>query len=93
MGGRDQAGHQARVSETPSNPTAEVFDITAIAEMSRKVGAVFAVDNCFCTPILQRPLVAPVVRREIVALTRMVDEIGPAGTSFIGHFKAVAGKA
>jgi O-succinylhomoserine sulfhydrylase len=42
--------------ETPSNPTAEVFDIAAIAEMSRKVGAVFAVDNCFCTPILQRPL-------------------------------------
>ena len=39
------------------------------------------------------PLVAPVVRREIVALTRMTDEIGPAGTSFIGHFKAVAGKA
>ena len=42
--------------ETPSNPTAEVFDIAAIAEMARKVGAVFAVDNCFCTPILQRPL-------------------------------------
>lgn len=42
--------------ETPSNPTIEVFDIAAIAEMARKVGAVFAVDNCFCTPILQRPL-------------------------------------
>ena len=42
--------------ETPSNPTADVFDIAAIAEMARKVGAVFAVDNCFCTPILQRPL-------------------------------------
>ena len=42
--------------ETPSNPTAEVFDIAAIAEMSRKVGAAFAVDNCFCTPILQKPL-------------------------------------
>ena len=42
--------------ETPSNPTAEVFDIAAIAEMARKVGAVFAVDNCFCTPVLQRPL-------------------------------------
>ena len=42
--------------ETPSNPTADVFDIAAIAEMARKVDAVFAVDNCFCTPILQRPL-------------------------------------
>lgn len=42
--------------ETPSNPMADVFDIAAIAEMARKVGATFAVDNCFCTPILQRPL-------------------------------------
>jgi O-succinylhomoserine sulfhydrylase len=42
--------------ETPSNPTAEVFDIAAIAEMCRKVGATFVVDNCFCTPILQKPL-------------------------------------
>ncbi|MFN3630745.1 MAG: O-succinylhomoserine sulfhydrylase [Casimicrobiaceae bacterium] len=42
--------------ETPSNPTTEVFDIAAIAEMTRSVGALFAVDNCFCTPVLQRPL-------------------------------------
>ncbi len=42
--------------ESPSNPTAEVFDIAAIAEMTRSAGALFAVDNCFCTPILQRPL-------------------------------------
>lgn len=42
--------------ESPSNPTAEVFDIAAIAEMCRAVGAVLAVDNCFCTPVLQRPL-------------------------------------
>ena len=42
--------------ETPSNPMADVFDIAAIAEMARKVGATFAVDNCFCTPALQRPL-------------------------------------
>jgi O-succinylhomoserine sulfhydrylase len=42
--------------ETPSNPMIEVFDIAAIAEMCRKVGATFVVDNCFCTPILQKPL-------------------------------------
>jgi O-succinylhomoserine sulfhydrylase len=42
--------------ETPSNPTCEVFDIAAIAEMCRKAGATFVVDNCFCTPILQKPL-------------------------------------
>ncbi len=42
--------------ETPSNPMMEVFDIAAIAEMARRVGALLVVDNCFCTPILQRPL-------------------------------------
>lgn len=42
--------------ETPSNPMADVFDIAAIGEMARKVGATFAVDNCFCTPVLQRPI-------------------------------------
>ncbi|MBL8310318.1 MAG: O-succinylhomoserine sulfhydrylase [Burkholderiales bacterium] len=42
--------------ETPSNPMADVFDIAAIADMARKVGATFAVDNCFCTPVLQRPI-------------------------------------
>jgi O-succinylhomoserine sulfhydrylase len=42
--------------ESPSNPMAEVFDIAAIAAMCKKVGALFAVDNCFCTPVLQKPL-------------------------------------
>jgi O-succinylhomoserine sulfhydrylase len=42
--------------ETPSNPLTEVFDIAAIAEVAHAGGALLAVDNCFCTPILQRPL-------------------------------------
>jgi len=42
--------------ETPSNPLAEVADITAIAEVAHAAGAWLAVDNCFCTPALQRPL-------------------------------------
>ena len=42
--------------ETPSNPLMEVFDIAAIAEIAHQAGALLAVDNCFCTPILQRPL-------------------------------------
>jgi O-succinylhomoserine sulfhydrylase len=42
--------------ETPSNPLTEISDIAAIAAVSRKCGALLAVDNCFCTPILQRPL-------------------------------------
>jgi O-succinylhomoserine sulfhydrylase len=42
--------------ETPSNPLTEVSDITALAAVARKAGAVLAVDNCFCTPALQKPL-------------------------------------
>ena len=43
------------LAETPSNPMLEILDMSALAEMSRKAGAVFAVDNCFC-PWAQRPL-------------------------------------
>ncbi len=42
--------------ETPSNPLTEVFDIAALAEVAHAGGALFAVDNCFCSPALQRPL-------------------------------------
>jgi len=42
--------------ETPSNPTMEIFDIGALAQIAKKAGALLAVDNVFCTPILQRPL-------------------------------------
>jgi len=43
--------------ETPSNPLTEVYDIGALSAVARKAGALLAVDNCFCTPALQRPLV------------------------------------
>jgi O-succinylhomoserine sulfhydrylase len=42
--------------ETPSNPLTEISDIAAIAAVAKGCGALLAVDNCFCTPILQRPL-------------------------------------
>ncbi len=42
--------------ETPSNPLTEISDIAAIAKIAKAAGALLAVDNCFCTPILQRPL-------------------------------------
>jgi O-succinylhomoserine sulfhydrylase len=42
--------------ETPSNPLTEISDIAAISVIARQSGAWLAVDNCFCTPILQRPL-------------------------------------
>ncbi|MDD5390702.1 MAG: O-succinylhomoserine sulfhydrylase [Gallionellaceae bacterium] len=42
--------------ESPSNPLTEVSDIRALADIAHAAGAWLAVDNCFCTPILQRPL-------------------------------------
>jgi O-succinylhomoserine sulfhydrylase len=42
--------------ETPSNPLTEISDIATIATLAKSCGALLAVDNCFCTPILQRPL-------------------------------------
>lgn len=42
--------------ESPSNPLAELVDIAALAELAHARGALLAVDNCFCTPILQKPI-------------------------------------
>lgn len=42
--------------ETPSNPLTEVADIRQLADLAHDHGALLAVDNCFCTPALQRPL-------------------------------------
>ncbi|MHA7916723.1 O-succinylhomoserine sulfhydrylase [Alloalcanivorax xenomutans] len=42
--------------ETPSNPLSEVGDIPALAKLAHDNGAILIVDNCFCTPALQKPL-------------------------------------
>jgi O-succinylhomoserine sulfhydrylase len=42
--------------ETPSNPLTEISDIARLVEIARAKGILTAVDNCFCTPVLQRPL-------------------------------------
>ncbi|QZX81480.1 O-succinylhomoserine sulfhydrylase [Metapseudomonas otitidis] len=60
----DLAGWEAAIKpntrllfvESPSNPLAELVDITALAEIAHAKGALLVVDNCFCTPALQQPL-------------------------------------
>lgn len=42
--------------ETPSNPLTEISDIASLAGIAKSSGIRLAVDNCFCTPILQKPL-------------------------------------
>ncbi|WP_166259864.1 O-succinylhomoserine sulfhydrylase [Marinobacter salicampi] len=59
----DMAGWEAAIRphtrlifiETPSNPLCEVADMTALAALAKASDALFVVDNCFCTPVLQRP--------------------------------------
>lgn len=43
-------------AESPTNPLTEVCDIRALAEVARSAKALLAVDNCFCTPALQKPI-------------------------------------
>ncbi|MCD0418026.1 O-succinylhomoserine sulfhydrylase [Rubrivivax sp. JA1024] len=67
-------------AETPSNPLTEVCDIRALAEIAHAGGARLAVDNCFCTPALQRPV-------EFGA-----DFVVHSGTKFLdGQGRVVAG--
>jgi cystathionine gamma-lyase len=42
--------------ETPTNPLLQILDISAIAEVAHRVGALLAVDNTFASPYLQQPL-------------------------------------
>jgi len=43
-------------AETPTNPLTEVCDIAALADIAHAGGALLVVDNCFCSPALQRPV-------------------------------------
>ena len=62
--GADPAAWRAAVTprtrmlfcETPSNPLMELVDLAAFVALGRETGALTVVDNCFCTPVLQRPL-------------------------------------
>ena len=42
--------------ETPSNPLTQIVDIQELAELAHRRDCLLIVDNCFCTPALQRPL-------------------------------------
>lgn len=67
-------------AETPTNPLTEVCDIAALADIAHQAGALLAVDNCFATPALQRPV-------ELGA-----DIIMHSGTKFLdGQGRVMAG--
>ncbi|MFA7521636.1 MAG: O-succinylhomoserine sulfhydrylase [Halothiobacillaceae bacterium] len=75
--------------ETPSNPLTEVADIRRLAELAHAHEAVLVVDNCFCTPALQRPLIlgADIV---IHSATKFLDGQGRAvGGAVVGDAELV----
>ncbi|WP_262692372.1 O-succinylhomoserine sulfhydrylase [Kordiimonas aestuarii] len=43
-------------TETPANPTLEIVDLRALADLAHNSGALLVVDNVFATPVLQRPM-------------------------------------
>jgi O-succinylhomoserine sulfhydrylase len=43
-------------AETPTNPLTDVCDIAALADLAHNAKALLVVDNCFCSPVLQRPV-------------------------------------
>ena len=44
------------MAESPTNPLTDVCDIAALADIAHRGGAMLAVDNCFCSPALQNPV-------------------------------------
>ncbi|MGB5639559.1 MAG: O-succinylhomoserine sulfhydrylase, partial [Sedimenticolaceae bacterium] len=75
--------------ETPSNPLTEIGDIRALAALAHANGCLLVVDNCFCTPALQRPLDlgADIV---IHSATKYLDGQGRAvGGAVVGNRKLV----
>ncbi|MDG9781512.1 O-succinylhomoserine sulfhydrylase [Metapseudomonas otitidis] len=80
--------------ESPSNPLAELVDITALAEIAHAKGALLVVDNCFCTPALQQPLKlgADIVMH---SATKYIDGQGRAMGGVVAgraeHMKEVVG--
>ncbi len=75
--------------ETPSNPLTQLADVKALASIAHENNAILVVDNCFCTPALQRPLElgADIV---IHSATKFIDGQGRCvGGAVVGDSKRV----
>jgi O-succinylhomoserine sulfhydrylase len=88
---RDKTNDRTRMLfvETPSNPLTQLADISELAALAKSSGAMLVVDNCFCTPALQRPLAlgADLV---IHSATKYIDGQGRCvGGAVVGDRKRV----
>jgi len=77
--------------ETPSNPLTDIADIKALADLAHEHDCLLAVDNCFCTPALQKPLVlgADIV---IHSATKYLDGQGRCMGGAVVGSEAVVGQ-
>jgi O-succinylhomoserine sulfhydrylase len=76
--------------ETPSNPLSEIADIEALSQLAKQSDALLVVDNCFCTPALQKPLNwgADIVMH---SATKYIDGQGRAlGGALVGSAELMA---
>ncbi|HFC92917.1 MAG TPA: O-succinylhomoserine sulfhydrylase [Leucothrix mucor] len=76
-------------AETPSNPVTDVVDIRALADIAHENDTLLVIDNCFCTPALQRPLAlgADIV---VHSATKYLDGQGRClGGAVVGNKKLV----
>ncbi len=75
--------------ETPTNPLTQLADISALAELAYSHNALLVVDNCFCTPVLQRPLELG-AHLVIHSATKFIDGQGRCvGGAVVGDKKTV----
>jgi O-succinylhomoserine sulfhydrylase len=84
-----QKNTKAVFMETPTNPTLEVYDIQAVADIAHDVGAKLVVDNVFATPLYQSPLTlgADVV---VYSATKHIDGQGRVlGGVILGSEKTI----
>ena len=93
----DQEGWKAAITdktkmviiETPSNPGLEMIDIAWLSSQCKSHNAIFAVDNCFATPILQKPMLLG-ADLSIHSATKWMDGQGRVlGGLVVGHERYV----
>jgi O-succinylhomoserine sulfhydrylase len=98
VGGDDIAGWAAALQpntrlifvETPSNPGLDLIDLAALGQLAQARGIPLVVDNCFCTPVLQRPIAfgASLV---VHSATKYIDGQGRTlGGAIVGNRALVA---
>jgi O-succinylhomoserine sulfhydrylase len=96
--GDDPAGWEAAITpatkvlfvETPSNPGLDLVDLAALGRLARARGIPLLVDNCFCTPVLQRPI-ALGAALVVHSATKFIDGQGRVlGGAIVGDANLIA---